>query len=146
MTAAFTHRLRIRYAECDAQGIVFNANWYALFDDAVGALWRERLGGYDRISGRGIEIVVAESGARFRGAARPDDLVDFHVVVARIGNSSMRVEIAATRESATGEADLLVEGFIEYVFIEHARFTPVAIPADVRESLEALTGAPEAFG
>lgn len=133
MANPFIHRVRIRYAECDMQGIVFNANWYALFDDAVGALWRERLGGYDRISSQGIEIVVAESGARFRGAARPEEIVDFHVVVARLGNSSMRVEIAALREN-----DLLVEGYLEYVFIDHASFTPVSIPDDLRGTLEEL--------
>lgn len=137
----FTHRIRIRYAECDMQGIVFNANWYALFDDAVGALWRERLGGYDRISSQGIEIVVAESGARFRGAARPEQLIDFHVVVARLGNSSLRIELAALRENEAGENDLLVEGFLEYVFIDHASFTPVAIPDDLRATLEELTSA-----
>lgn len=138
MSAPFTHRVRIRYAECDAQGIVFNANWFALFDDAVGALWRERLGGYQQISDRGVEIVVAETGARFRGAARFEELIDFHVAVARVGGSSMRVEIAALRENAEGDLDLLVEGFLEYVFIDHASFTPVAIPDDLRASLEEL--------
>lgn len=135
MTAPYTHRVRIRYAECDMQGIVFNANWFALFDDTVGACWRERLGGYERLSGGGIEIVVAETGARFRGAARFEELIDFELVVARIGNSSLRVEIAALRENADGDRDLLVEGFLEYVFIDHASFTPVAIPEDVRAAL-----------
>lgn len=138
MTTPFTHRVRIRYAECDAQGIVFNANWFALFDDTVGALWRERLGGYDRIAGQGVEIVVAETGARFRGAARFEQLIDFQLVVARIGNSSMRVEIAALRENDDSDRDLLVEGFLEYVFIDHASFTPVAIPEDARASLAEL--------
>jgi acyl-CoA thioesterase FadM len=28
--APFSHELRVRYGECDAQGIVFNANFLAL--------------------------------------------------------------------------------------------------------------------
>ena len=31
----FTHNLRVRYSECDAQGVVFNANYLAYVDDAV---------------------------------------------------------------------------------------------------------------
>ncbi|MBI5309412.1 MAG: acyl-CoA thioesterase [Actinobacteria bacterium] len=140
--APFVHRIRIRYAECDMQGIVFNANWFALFDDTVGALWRERLGGYDQIGDQGIQIVVAETGARFRGAARVEDVIDFNLVVARVGDRSMRVEIAALRENdGTGENELLVEGFLEYVFIELESFTPVAIPDGLRATLEDLTAA-----
>ena len=28
----FVHELRVRYGECDPQGIVFNANYLAYFD------------------------------------------------------------------------------------------------------------------
>ena len=37
----FSHRLRVRYGECDAQGIVFNANYLAYVDVALTELWRE---------------------------------------------------------------------------------------------------------
>jgi phenylalanyl-tRNA synthetase beta subunit len=30
----FTHRIRVRYAEVDGQGVVFNAHWLTYFDDA----------------------------------------------------------------------------------------------------------------
>ena len=36
----YRHRLRIRYGECDMQGIVFNAHYLAYCDDAFGA-WAE---------------------------------------------------------------------------------------------------------
>src|SRR3954464_127428 len=32
MAHEFTHRIRVRYAECDPQGVVFNANYYAYYD------------------------------------------------------------------------------------------------------------------
>ena len=31
---AFTHRIRVRYAEIDGQGVVFNAHWLTYFDDS----------------------------------------------------------------------------------------------------------------
>ena len=30
----FTHRIRVRYAEVDGQGVVFNAHWLTYFDEA----------------------------------------------------------------------------------------------------------------
>ncbi|MFY9489226.1 MAG: thioesterase family protein [Solirubrobacterales bacterium] len=135
MPTPFTHRLRVRYAECDAQSIVFNANWLTYFDVVNTELWRELAGGYEAVRREhGVETVVAETGLRFRGAARFDDVLDFTAVVARIGKSSMRMEIAATRES-----DLLVEGFLEYVFVDRKRFRPAPIPDAIREALEAVS-------
>ena len=45
---AFTHTLRIRYHECDAQGHVFNAHYFAFFDIAITELWRGLLRGGDQ--------------------------------------------------------------------------------------------------
>jgi len=36
----FVHELRVRYGECDPQGIVFNANYLSYFDITVTELWR----------------------------------------------------------------------------------------------------------
>src|SRR2546423_12001503 len=42
----FTHAIRVRYGECDPQGVVFNANWLGYFDVVITELWRERVGDY----------------------------------------------------------------------------------------------------
>ena len=45
---AFVHELRVRYGECDPQGIVFNANYLAYFDHTVTELWRaSAIGSWD---------------------------------------------------------------------------------------------------
>ena len=44
MAASFVHELRVRYGECDPQGIVFNANYLLYFDVAFTELWREAVG------------------------------------------------------------------------------------------------------
>jgi acyl-CoA thioester hydrolase len=119
-----THELRVRYAECDAQGIVFNARWFEYFDVAMTEFWREVIGGYNHLpAALGVETVVAETGARFRGAGRFDDVLTFVMHVRRIGTSSMRIEIDALRDDS-----LLCEGFIEYVFVTPSDLTPVEIP------------------
>lgn len=126
-----THQLRVRYSECDAQGIVFNARWFEYFDVAVNEFWREAIGGYNHLPEKfGVENVVAEAGARFRGAARYDDVLELVVHLRRIGTSSIRIEIDALRDG-----ELLCEGFLEYVFVDAKSFQPVEIPDMVRNML-----------
>jgi acyl-CoA thioester hydrolase len=43
----FSHELRVRYGECDAQGIVFNANFLAYVDVVLTEIWRQSMGSYD---------------------------------------------------------------------------------------------------
>ena len=76
MSDVFRHRIRVRYGECDLQGVVFNANWLAYFDVVITELWRDRVGDYMDMIERGVDMVVAEAGVRFRAPARFDDVVD----------------------------------------------------------------------
>lgn len=119
----FSHEIRVRYNECDAQGIVFNANWFTYFDVTMTEFWRDVIGGYQHLAALGVETVVAETGARFRGAARFDDLIEVAPRITRIGTSSMRIELDVTRDG-----DLLVEAFLEYVFVSPTELRPVPIP------------------
>jgi len=54
------HRLRVRYSECDAQGVLFNAHYLAYIDHTITELWRAAYGGYQVMLDRGVDIVVAE--------------------------------------------------------------------------------------
>ena len=60
MSEPFRHRLRVRYNECDPQGVVFNANYLTYFDLTMTELWRE-LGGYQAMVDAGVDMVVAEA-------------------------------------------------------------------------------------
>ena len=72
----FVHELRVRYGECDPQGIVFNANYLAYFDHTVTELWRaSAIGSWDAMVERGLDVVVGEANVRFRSPARFDDLI-----------------------------------------------------------------------
>ena len=88
--APFTHPLRVRYAECDPQQIVFNANYFAYFDIAMTELWRAAAGSYGEMLERGIDMVVAEASARFLGAARFDDELVLEVAISAAGQHLLR--------------------------------------------------------
>lgn len=65
MGKPFRHGLRVRYKECDPQGIVFNGNYLHYFDIGVTELYREAIGGWSEIQAQGVDAVVAEANLRY---------------------------------------------------------------------------------
>lgn len=132
---AFVHRLRVRYNECDAQGHVFNANYFVYFDVVLTELWREALGSYDALTADGLDLVVAETGARFRVPARFDDELEIMLEIERLGNTSMVSTIGIVRGG-----DMLAEGRIVHIFVRADRLGEKApIPDHVRRILQRYT-------
>jgi acyl-CoA thioester hydrolase len=127
----FVHELRVRYGECDPQGIVFNANYLSYFDVALTELWREALGPWQEMVERGIDAVVAEANVRFRSPARYDDVIALRARIARIDETSFTTEIDALRGD-----DLLVEGRLEHVIVDAETWRRTDLPDWIREGLQ----------
>lgn len=121
---------RIRYHECDPQGVVFNAHYLALFDMAIGELWRDMGAGYDAMVRSGVDIVVGEANVRFLDAAHHDDLVEVAAQVAELGTTSMRTEFEVTRDGT-----LLATGWTRHVFVRTPEMVKCPIPDDIRAVL-----------
>src|SRR3954452_8238275 len=109
----FRHRLRIRYGECDAQGVVFNANYLAYFDVVLTEWWREALGSYSVMLEAGADMGVGEARIVFRSSAVFDDEIDFELRVERLGTTALKCRI----DAYVGER-LIIEGEIRHVFID----------------------------
>src|SRR5437899_12942826 len=99
MSAPFVHELRVRYGECDPQGIVFNANYLLYFDVAFTELWRVALGPWEEMVQRGVDAVVAEANVRFRAPGRCDGVLALRAQIAEPGTTSMTTEIDVLRRS-----------------------------------------------
>ena len=112
MSEPFRHQLRVRYNECDPQGVVFNANYLTYFDLTMTELWRE-LGGYQAMVDAGVDMVVAEARILYRSPLRFDDDFEAQVEIERLGETSMSAEILLARD---GEP--VAEGELRYVFVE----------------------------
>ena len=132
MGEPFRHRLRVRYHECDPQGVVFNANYLAYFDMAITELFREALGGYQTMLAAGIDLVVAEARVRYLAPLRFDDEFDLIVAVADLGTTSMRTELAVEHDGTNA-----AEGELRHVFIDPKAGGKCPIPDDVRAALQA---------
>jgi acyl-CoA thioester hydrolase len=130
VTAPFVHELRVRYGECDPQGIVFNANYLLYFDVAFTELWRVAVGPWQEMVQRGVDAVVAEAGLRFRAPARYDDVLALEARVIDLGRTSLTTTIDVVRDGQT-----LVEGRLRHVFVDAQTWDKTAIPDWVREGL-----------
>jgi acyl-CoA thioester hydrolase len=125
----FRHQLRVRYNECDPQGVVFNANYLTYFDITITELWRE-LGGYQTMVGEGVDIVVAEVRVRFLGPLRFDDEFEVEAVIGRLGNTSITTNLTVAKDGQR-----VAEGEIRHVFIDTAKLAKAPIPDAVRSGL-----------
>ena len=101
---AFTHRLRVRFCETDAMGVVHHASYFAYLEETRVEYLRALGRPYDRLRAEGIEFPVVEAAMRYRRPLRFDDIVDVRVRVASAGGATFQMSYllhSAGVESAT---------------------------------------------
>jgi acyl-CoA thioester hydrolase len=131
MPGPLVHELRVRYGECDPQGIVFNANYLSYFDINITELWRAAFGSYAAMTDRGLDIVVVDARVRWSASARFDDLLTLEVAVSRLGNTSI-----ATAHRIRRREELIAEGELHHVVVELESMSSTPIPEWLRTALE----------
>jgi len=128
----FTERLRVRWSEVDAQGVVFNGHYLNYFDQAVSGYWRALALPYaDTVAQLGGEFFMRKSSVEYFAPARGEELLDLAVRASKLGTSSMTLHCALFR----GE-DLLAAGELVYVLAEDGMAVP--LPAPLREVIAAF--------
>jgi acyl-CoA thioester hydrolase len=128
--APFSHELRVRYGECDAQGIVFNANFLAYVDVVLTEIWRESMGSYDALLATGVDTVVGEANLRFRAPGRFDDVLTIEAGFDGLGTTSTTLKLWFRRGD-----ELLCDADIRYVFVDVKTWEKSPIPDEVRKRL-----------
>ncbi|WP_396426980.1 acyl-CoA thioesterase [Amycolatopsis sp. EV170708-02-1] len=121
--------LRVRYHECDGQGIVFNAHYLAYVDMAMFEVEKALFGSHQEALARGVDVVVAESNLRYRAPCRYDDQLIVAVFLNHLGTTSLIIDFQITRDGV-----VCAEVKTRYVFVDPATLTKAAPPAAVREA------------
>ncbi len=133
MSEPFRHRVRVRFNECDPQGVLFYANYLMYFDVLMTELWRAAFeGGYAGLVASGTDAVVAEAKIRYRASARFDDELDLVAQVVRLGSTS---SVTGVRAERARDGELLTEGELRHVFIDPHTLEKKEIPDDVRAGM-----------
>jgi acyl-CoA thioester hydrolase len=130
----FVHTLRVRYSECDAQQVVFNANFLSYFDVSLTELWREAFGSYQAMLDRGADVVVGAAELKFLAPARFDQLLELEIAITHLGTTSI-----VSRHRVIHDGALLVEGITRHVSVDPRTLGKIAIPAWLRDGLAPWT-------
>ena len=130
----FLERLRVRWAEIDAQKIVFNGHYLMYVDTAIAGYWRALAMPYaPTMEALGGDLYVRKATLEYHASAVYDDLLDVGIRCARVGTSSIVFEAGVLRRE-----QLLVGGELVYVFADPAAQRSRPVPAPLRELLESF--------
>ncbi len=93
MTNDFCYLLHVRYAECDAQKVVFNARYADYADIAVGEFSKAIWGSYQDLLAIGIDNQVISYSINWSAPARFDDVLAITVKPNKVGNTSYSLHV-----------------------------------------------------
>ena len=90
----FRNRIRVRYAEIDGQGVVFNAHWLTYFDDSC-TRFMESLGFGPDFWVSEFDVMLVKATLEWSGPARFDEWIDIVVEPVRLGTKSFDLRYTA---------------------------------------------------
>ncbi|MDY0000490.1 MAG: thioesterase family protein [Polyangia bacterium] len=131
----FKTRLRARYAETDATGIVYYNSYFLYFEVGRVELFRELELPYD------WRLPIVETSCRFRASARFDDLLEVQSEVEEIRTRAFRIRQRVYRVPAEDSAaatgvhsphPLLAEGYT--VMMTQDESGPIPLPDAFRKA------------
>lgn len=125
--------LTTRWKDNDRYGHVNNVEYYSYFDTAVNCYLIEH-GGLDIHAGRVIGY-IAESNCRFLRSVAYPDVLEVGLRVGKLGNSSVRYELALFRK---GDEQPAAEAWLVHVFVDRETDRPHPIPDAIRAALARL--------
>lgn len=132
----FRYRLRVRFGECDAQKVVFNARYGDYVDLAVLEFLRA-LGLKDRLIHGDLDYQLVKQTTEWRAPAHFDEVLEARVQVLGLGTTSFTVEVAFHRAEASAAC---ARSETVYVMQRAGALGKTPIPPEVRALL--AQGAP----
>jgi acyl-CoA thioester hydrolase len=127
MSALFCYRFRVRYQECDAQKIVFNARWGDYVDIATTELCRTAFGAPEAVDWK-----LARQVMEWKASARFDDVLEARTATTKLGTTSL---VLRTEFYRLPEERLLATAETVYVMTDPVAGTKRPLTEDERRVL-----------
>lgn len=139
LRADFPHHLPIdtRWSDNDAYGHLNNVVFYSYFDTVVNQYLITR--GVLNIDTSPVIGLVVETGCNYFASAAFPEKLEAGLRVGKMGNSSVRYEIALFRE---GIDEAIAQGHFVHVYVGRETRRPVRVPVNLREVLSKIQVAP----
>ncbi|MCZ7588609.1 MAG: acyl-CoA thioesterase [Gaiella sp.] len=119
----FEHRVRVRFAETDAQGIAHHASFVVWLEEARVAYLAAFAGGYRAIRDGGIEALTTAVHLEYERAAAFDDVLAIGVRCAEIRGARFRYEYAVERDGVP-----VAHGWTAHATVDAATHRPTRVP------------------
>lgn len=131
----FFEPLRVRWAEVDMQGVVFNPNYLVYADVAMAEYFRAiGLPGHEGTTGLGIDMFAAGAKLDFRASARCDEMLRLGARIERFGRTSFQPRVGIFRGD-----ELLADVGLTYVCVAlDGSRTAVPVPEAFITAVRAL--------
>ena len=108
----FSHRIRVRFAETDAMGIVHHSRYLPYLEEARVEYLRHIGHPYSEIRAEGVDMAVLEAGVQYRQPLRFDDVVDVHVAMGPVTRATFQMVYLLTVEGAIHSTGVTVHGAV----------------------------------
>ena len=127
----FMTKIRVRWMECDGQGIVYNGAYLDYLEIGQAEYYRNLGFAIYIIPQSGyFDFVVVKSTQEFKAPAKVDEIIELHVRVSNIGDTSLTLNLEIYAE---GNDRLLTSIETVYVGYDTATESTRPVPDAIRE-------------
>jgi acyl-CoA thioester hydrolase len=109
----FVHRLRTRFAETDAMGIVHHAAYLPYLEEARVAYLRHLGHPYEEVRRQGHNFAVLEVAVQYRRPLRFDEEVDVHLVAGDMSRTTFQLAYLLTVADDVRATAVTVHGCVD---------------------------------
>ena len=133
--------LRVRWMECDAQGIVYNGSYMDYLEVGQADYFRNMGFSIYKIAQRGhFDSAVVKATLEFKAPAKVEDVLEVYVRVSHIGNTSFIID---TEIYPQDEDNLTASAQVVYVGYDVKTSSTRPVPDDLRQLIQHFEGTGE---
>lgn len=126
----FSYLLRVRYGECDAQKVVFNARYADYVDLATAELLRA-LGYEHEIQTAELDYQLVKQTIEWKAPARYDQVLEVSVAAKHVGNTSFTL---FTQFRVAGDERVIATAETVYVYVDTHTLKKMSVPQHLRDA------------
>jgi acyl-CoA thioester hydrolase len=132
MAHIFSHRIEVRFRDCDPLGHVNNAAYLTYLEQARLYYWRSRWGfGAENLSAS-PGVIMARAEIDYRLPARYGQTLEVRIDLAAVGRTSFTYDYEILDE----QGQTVASARTVQVMYDYATGRPVPIPADIRAKMQ----------
>ena len=132
MTHPFRYYVRVRYGECDAQKVVFNARYGDYVDISTSEFFRALDFG-DALASGELDFQLVKQTFEWKAPARFDQVLEVEVSAQRLGNTSFTL---ATVIRIAGDERVIATAETVYVLVTPHTLAKMTIPDSLRAAMQ----------